>query len=608
MTGHTGAVSSVVFSPDGRFVLSGSVDTSTRIWDINSGKWLAKLYSFSDGTWAVIDPEGRFDASNGGNVQGLHWVVNNEPIDLKQLKERYYEPGLLAKVMGYNKEPLRKVDAFTTVALFPEVKVATPIAESSLKISLTNRGGGIGRVRVLVNGKEIAADARGPRPDPNAKSADLSVNIPDDLLIPGKENTIQVLAWNKEGYLSSRGDPIRFTPPAAKKIERPTLYAIVAGISKYADPGMDLTFSGKDAADMATALSVAAKRLFGVEKVDLRLLTDYPGALGAILPTRDNLQHAFVDATKAKSTDILVVYLAGHGVMAGSGDEAEYYYLTPEARSTDLSDPAVRNQYGISSSTLTEWIKKIPALKQVMVLDTCAAGGVAAKLVEKRQLSSDQIRSLERLKDRTGFHVLMGAAADRQSLEASQYGQGLLTYAILQGIRGAALMNDQFVDVEKLFQYAADEVPKLAGSLGGIQQPIIAAPRGTSFDIGEVTEKDKKLIPLAMVKPLVLRAIFQATARPVDSLGLTRLVNAQLREVSAAARGGRLVYVDADELPGAYTLSGRYSKDGDNVKVEAYLFTGENEHAHFIVEGKEADLPALARKLVERATEELGEK
>jgi len=82
-----------------------------------------------------------------------------------------------------------------------------------------------------------------------------------------------------------------------------------------------------------------------------------------------------------------VVYFSGHGV--GIGDT--YYYLTQEARSTDLSDAAIRDQAAVSSEELVEWLKQSPALKQVMVLDTCAAGTAALKLVEQRTISSDQI-------------------------------------------------------------------------------------------------------------------------------------------------------------------------------------------------------------------------
>jgi hypothetical protein len=78
-------VRSVAFVRGGTGILTGSSDGTTRLWDVATGRPLASLISFRDGSWAVTDPEGRFDASNGGDVGGLHWVVGMEVISLAQL-------------------------------------------------------------------------------------------------------------------------------------------------------------------------------------------------------------------------------------------------------------------------------------------------------------------------------------------------------------------------------------------------------------------------------------------------------------------------------------------------------------------------------------------
>ncbi len=103
-------------------------------------------------------------------------------------------------------------------------------------------------------------------------------------------------------------------------------------------------------------------------------------------------------------------------------------------------------------------------LRQVVVLDTCAATAAAItdllKLAAPRELTADQERALVLLKDATGSHVLMGAAADKVSYEASRYGQGLLTYALLLGMRGEALDEGGRLEVRKWFDTAQHRVPQ----------------------------------------------------------------------------------------------------------------------------------------------------
>lgn len=612
--GHKDVVESVAFSPDGRFLLTGSSDNTSKLWAVQAetDHELCSLISFDDGNWVVVDPDGRFDASNGGEVEGLHWVVGLDAIALNQLKERYYEPGLLAKILGFKKEPLRDVRAFRDVKLYPKVQVQAPaLGSTQLNINLTDLGGGIGKVRVLVNGKEIASDARGPNPNKEAKILKLKVDLAGAALIPGQMNKVQVIAWNAEGYLSSRAAIVEWTPPAEAILtaRSPDLYAIVGGVSNYASETLRLRFAAKDAQDMATALEVGAKRLFGTEKVHLTLLAS-SGGPRAIPPTRTNFVQAFESARRAKPWDVLVVYLAGHGV-ALSGEADVYAYLTQEARSTELIDPAVRRAVAITSEELTDWIKQIPALKQVMILDTCAAGTAAEKLVEMRNISSSQIRAIERLKDRTGFHILMGCTADAVSYEASHYGQGLLTYALLQGMRGAALREDEYVDVSRLFQYAADQVPELARNIGGIQRPQIAAPKGASFDIGQLTEEDKPKVPLAMIMPLILRPLLFNPQENDDNLNLSiELRRALTAESYVTGRGEasdfKAMFVDSDELPGAVRPTGTYTVQGKQVVVKLMLKRDGLKVAIIDIEGTRDDLAGLAVKIVRAIMKALG--
>ena len=108
LKGHTGMVRGLCFLCDGKRLVSTSADQTSRFWDLASGKELCQTISFRDGTWVVIDSAGRFDAANNGEVKGLHWIVGTEVVPLRQFRDQAYDPGLLAKHLGFSRGPLRK--------------------------------------------------------------------------------------------------------------------------------------------------------------------------------------------------------------------------------------------------------------------------------------------------------------------------------------------------------------------------------------------------------------------------------------------------------------------------------------------------------------------
>ncbi len=588
-------------------MFSAGKDGTIKLWSLTekAARELCTLVTFPHGTWAVVDPEGRYDAANGGDIDGLHWVIGNEPIALSQLKARYYDPGLLAKKLGFNKEPLRRVDAFIDPKLYPELQLIEPTqARPRLGINLTNRGGGIGRVVVLINGKELTADARGPKADANATKLRLEVNLANDSrLVPGRENVIEVHAYNAEGYMRSRGLRRIYTPLGETDSAPPELWLVVAGVSDYRGDALDLRYAAKDASDFAQAARIAGERLFGAGKAHLRLLAATQEGTEH-QPSRANLVAALREAQKAKPGDVLVVYLAGHGVNHG-GQDGDFYFLCCDAADANLTDSEVRKQVAISSRELTEFLKLNPAQKQVLVLDTCASGRLIDKLTEKRDVPSSQVRALELVKDRTGMYILAGCASDAVSYEATRFAQGVLTYSLLLGMRGAALKEDR-VEVGRLFEFAADKVPELARDIGGIQKPVIASPRGGQpFPIGRLTAEDQVRIPLQAERPLVLRCSLQDEVKVRDHLGLSKRVNERLRQASTAGRSAKLVFIEAEDFPDAYELAGRYRVSGDAVTVTLSLFRGEAEIARINVDGSKTDLDALAVKIVRAAEQRL---
>ncbi|MEZ4684667.1 MAG: hypothetical protein R3B47_00915 [Bacteroidia bacterium] len=111
-TGHAGYVSTVVISPDGRYLITGSYDETTRLWDLTSGENLRTFTGHSTGVSSIaISPDGRSFFTVGETPQPFqHWlpwgyyeqVIQPESFHLTQLKAMglQYDLEDVKKMMG----------------------------------------------------------------------------------------------------------------------------------------------------------------------------------------------------------------------------------------------------------------------------------------------------------------------------------------------------------------------------------------------------------------------------------------------------------------------------------------------------------------------------
>jgi len=604
LVGHTGGVLSVDLSADGNLLVTASDDGSVRVWDRWTGEERCTLWWLDEGCWAAVAPSGRFDASSFGRDAPIHWVVANEVISPQQLHERYYTPGLLGAVL--RGEALEPVEGLDSLDLHPRLELSAPAhSPSHVTARLHERGGGIGRVQVFVNGIEVTGDARGSAVV--TRTADGVMEFDFDLadalpLIPGVENTIRVVPWNEDGYMSGRGAVLVLRAPGEASGEPTELWAIVAGVSDYAgsETGLDLRYAAKDAADFAHALDIGARRLLpGEGRVHVRLLVADEG--GGV--TKDQLREAFDWASEARPQDVFVLYLAGHGTTV-PGASGDYAFLTSDARSLSgeaLLDPVVRERQALTSTEIVEALReKIQANKRVVVLDTCHSGRAREDLMAARAERDRRIEALVRLHELAGFHILMGSAEDRVSFEAPWFGQGLLTYALLEGMRGPGLHGDSLVDVHHLFGYAAKRVPQLARQVGREQRPEVASVEGESFYIGRLTPIDRQEIPLAMPRPVLLRPRAMDRDRGFDSLGVEERLGETLWFELSGRHGRGVEYVDAGEMLGGIRPSVQYAVADGVVTGTIHLIGDGSELYRENCEGAEDAIDVWVETLAER--------
>lgn len=75
--GHIGDIMALAFSPDGRCLLTASIDRTARIWDVNTGRELRVLTGHSDllvcASWS---PDGRYVVTGSGDKTARMWEAN----------------------------------------------------------------------------------------------------------------------------------------------------------------------------------------------------------------------------------------------------------------------------------------------------------------------------------------------------------------------------------------------------------------------------------------------------------------------------------------------------------------------------------------------------
>ncbi len=564
---------------------------------------LCMINLFGPKDYVVYTASGLFDGTEKA-MENLYFLVNDplskenpwKTIDLKQLKAKYYTPSLLEKLLAGDIADLPDVEAMKTVMLAPEITTDTSWSlKKPFHFIVEDKGGGIGPVRVVINGKEVIADARGMARK-EAKRIVVSLDLrPYRAYFREEQNFIQVFAMNIDSSISSRGAITSSLEKSGSKAA-PRLFMISIGTSDYKGTEIDLQYSSKDAIDMAEAMKMGGTKLFGADSIIIYTLSSNSKD-STLQPSKSNIKKVFQSVSlQARAKDILVVYLSGHGINAGN----DFHYLTKDAWSANASTYAYKDllkEVSVSSTEFTEFLNKIPALKQLVIIDACASGKLVENLIAHRDIPVSTLKALDRMKDRTGTHVITGCAADAVSYEASRFGQGLLTYSLLEGMKGASLRENRFLDVSQWFQYARDRVPQLANGLGGIQTPQICSPlNNESFDVAELDEKEKQQIPLAREKPVFIRSVFQEENNFADILGLGKNLDMLLNETSEKGRESNFLYIPVDDFPGSFQVLGRYevNKQVITARIKIIASTGKKLISEFTISGNSVDKIAAA--------------
>ncbi|MBL7697316.1 MAG: caspase family protein [Chitinophagaceae bacterium] len=578
LRGHSDAIKSAAFSPDRKFIITTSEDNTIKKWNAESGEFLYTFFAVDSIDYLAIDKDGHYDGTENARKL-LYYVCGNEIVSLEQFKDLSWEPGLVAKLSGINNEPVtaKKISEISICNYTPLVEEEEMLAGNH-NFSITPREGGLGEIQLFVNGKLVETFSPQTLPkNNNGYLLQVKRSQVEDFLLSGADNVITVKATTNGGQMVSRG--VNQVAAGSKKpAVLPDMYIVGIGISQYKGEKLKLRYASKDAVDFTSAITSSAKKLLngdGKQHVFSYSLNTETGSNR--WPAKQSIQNLIDSISlRATSDDIVLIFFAGHGILQLG--QKNFYLLTAEASNPDLS--GVEKDVCISTEELKEWLRKIKANKQLLILDACNSGQVVQQLqelIDKRDIPADQQRALESLKDKTGTFILSASASGQSAYETSIYGQGLLTYSLLSGIKfGNGLKDNKFIDVTRWFNYACDNVKMMAREIGGRQDPQIIG--NASFEIGLVDKEVLDSIHLASKKKVFRRSKFIEDEELLnDDLDLSYLVDRELNNLSAAGKESPLVFAADNQMSDAYSVRGKYDIEGNKVNVKVSLFKGQKE-------------------------------
>jgi hypothetical protein len=229
-------------------------------------------------------------------------------------------------------------------------------------------------------------------------------------------------------------------------------FALIIGVDKYSDTQIS-TLGG--ATNDARSLADALTNLAGFPSDQVMLLSsDQPEER---LPTRGNILRRLSNIASVIPPDGLFVFaFAGHG-LERSG---QAFLLPTDAQVSD--DVDLLEQTAVNVLTVKDRIRKAGVKQVVMILDACR-NDPAGRANADNPLSQAYTKALNfdvRNREVSAFATLYATEVGHRAYEYKEKHQGYFTWALVEGLKGAAANDKGEVTLASLLQYLQQRVPK----------------------------------------------------------------------------------------------------------------------------------------------------
>jgi dipeptidyl aminopeptidase/acylaminoacyl peptidase len=464
----SGPARQLAISENGRWVVAMSRVGILTWFRASDGTPVLHLFMHADQKrWVMWTPAGYYEASEGGeNLFG--WLLSERAdaaadfFPAGRFRQRFRRPDLVAHAFEVNPSPpasgmLGQIAPPTLSVLPPGNEIEATSPRIHLRVAIRSLGEAMPTgISVRVGGEPVEV-AQPHLPVKQGRVPELVHEF--DVEIPQHDTDILVFASNRNGVSAPATVHVHWEDPLwDQQQQRPKLYVLAVGVSRYALPEQNLAFPAKDARDFVAALRQGSASLY--RDVEVRMILDDKSGRDEILEGLDWLRH------QVTHRDVAVLFLAGHGV---TDDDGTYYFLPWGG------DPDHLKRSGVIYHEIRNTLTALPG-KALLFIDTCHAGNVLGSTA-RRAGNADMAAMINELTSAENGVIVFSASTGRQySLENPAWGNGAFTKALVEGLKGAAdYRKTGRITYKMLDVYVSERVKTLTG---GKQTPVTIIPQG----------------------------------------------------------------------------------------------------------------------------------
>ncbi len=492
--GHTGTIHKVIFDHTSDLVFSSGDDGMIKVWNYKDCIELASLISVNSDDYVITTPDNYYTASRDA-LNGVSFRIGSKLYPFEQFDLKLNRPDIIAsrigktpqgiinaynyvykkrlKKMGFNEEDLGKDFALPTVTVSSDdLPLITKENKVHVNVNAVDSNYNLNRLNVFVNDVPLYGRSGIDLKNKNTKKINMDLDIE---IIPGP-NKVQISVLNDKGVESLRStfEIIRDDPEAMGD-----LYVVTIGVANYKNKEYALKYPVKDATDLINELD---KNTGLYRKIHTILLSDS-------LVTKENIIALHDSLKNAKMEDVVIIFIAGHGVL---DENYDYYYGTYDM---DFNNPSGR---GLSYDELDNLLASTPALKKILIMDTCHSGELDKDEIEesKKEKTEKGVVNFRaagidvaqkpglgianttnlmqnlftNIRSGSGVTVISSAGGVEYAMEGDQWHNGLFTYCFLKGLqyKTADKNYDGKIVVSEIRDYVYKQVTELSN---GKQKP-----------------------------------------------------------------------------------------------------------------------------------------